>query len=231
VGAGMCGPDKRSTDGTIEAVKAVDDPQNKIELITGQWANKEEQRNAYASRLRPGDWMILVDADEVFYEAGLWRLSALMHQHDVISPGFDLFWNDFSTVARGVWDRFPQIKAVKWREGYRYRDHNCPCDKDGALISRNVYKTPERLYAHYAWVKPMEKLRQKAAYYERQPGARERFRPQYIDKVFIPWRRDPARIISTFGSHPFGGGTADPFLGRHPEPMARRIRNGELAWE
>ena len=231
VGAGMCGPDKRSTDGTIEAVKAVADPQGKIELISGQWANKEEQRNAYASRLKPGDWMILVDADEVFYEAGLWRLSALMHQHDVISPGFDLFWNNFQTVARGVWDRFPQIKAVKWQEGYRYRDHNCPCDKDGALISRHVFKTSERLYAHYAWVKPIEKLRQKAAYYERQPGARERIRPQYMDKVFIPWRTDPDRVITMFGSHPFGDGTAEPFMGRHPEPMDRRIRNGEYVWE
>jgi len=233
VAAGLCKPDKRSTDATVERIKALPDPDGKIELIQGAWRDKAEQRNAYAERLKPGDWMLLMDGDEVFYESGLWRVSYFMHHHELIQPQFDLFWNDFHTVARGIWDSFPQIKALKWREGYHYRDHNCPCDKNGNRVTASVrIKTvKERLYAHYSWVRPVEKLRRKAAYYERQPGARERMRPNYIDNVFLAWRRKPLEITQRLGTHPFGGGTAEVFQGKHPEPIRRRLEAGEFKWD
>ena len=232
VKAGWCGPDKRSTDGTIEAVKGVADTQNKIELITGAWRDKAAQRNAYASRLDPGDIMLLLDADEVFYDAGLWRLSYLMHQHPVIMPGFDLFWNDFRTVGTGRWADYPQVKAVRWEVGYHYRDHNCPCDGQGRVITsiHKPYRTKERLYAHYAWVKPLEKLRAKAAYYERQPGAAQQMRRDYIDKVFLPWRENPKEIETRYGTHPFGRGETEQFIGRHPEPMQERLPGCSCDW-
>jgi len=232
VAAGLCGPDRRSTDGTLDAIRAVDDPERKVEIVTGAWRDKAEQRNAYAARLRPGDWMLLMDGDEVFYEAGLWRLSALMHRHEVIIPGFHLFWNDFDTVGTGVWDKFPQVKAVRWRAGYRYRDHNCPCDAQGRPVTRSggVCRTKEKLYAHYSWVKPIEKLRAKAAYYELQPGASERFRKDYIETVFLPWRERPDEIIRRYGTHPFGGGGAEHFKGEHPEPIRRRLAAGRFTW-
>ncbi len=136
VAAGLCGPDKCSTDATVEQIRAFPDPEEKIELLQGEWTDKVEQRNAYARLLRPGDWMLLMDGDEVFFDRGIWRLSALMHEREVIQPRFYLFWNDFMTVGTGVWDAYPQVKVVKWREGYHYRDHNCPCDGDGGLIVR-----------------------------------------------------------------------------------------------
>ena len=225
VAAGLCGPDKRSMDATVERVRSFPDPDGKIELVQGAWADKAEQRNAYAQRLNPGDWMLLMDGDEVFHEDGLWRLSALMHDYDIIRPAFHLFWNDVETVGTGVWDDFRQVKAVRWRKGDRYRDHNCPSDARGCLVTaaRRVGDTDERLYAHYAWVKPVEKLRLKAAYYGRQPGARERIRPNYMDEVFLAWRRTPLEVVSRFGTHPFGGGGAEPFLGAHPKPILRRL--------
>jgi len=234
VAAGLCGADKRSADATIEKIRTVADPENKIELIQGAWRDKTEQRQAYAERLKPGDWMLLMDGDEVFYEAGLWRLSYLMHGgQDVLRPMFDLFWNDFRTVGTGVWDNYPQAKAIRWREGYHYSDHNCPSDANGNLIvhGQGHGLICERLYAHYAWVKPIEKLRRKAAYYERQPGARERIRPDYMDRVFLPWRERPLEIAEEFGTHPFGGGGAALFDRKHPEPIRRRLEAGEYQWE
>ena len=234
VSAGLCGPDKRSTDATVERIESFPDPGGKIEVIRGAWRDKTEQRNAYASLLAPGDWMLLMDGDEVFFAHGLWRLSALMHEHEVIQPGFALFWNDFLTVGAGVWDEFPQIKMVKWRAGYHYGDHNCPCDGDGRPVVGSVSKrfvTREKLYAHYAWVKPIEKLRRKTAYYERQPGARERMRPDYIDTVFLPWRERPLETVRRFGTHPFGGGGAVVFEGEHPEPIRKRLAAGQFAWQ
>ena len=234
VSAGLCGPDKRSTDATVEKIRALSDPHRKIELIQGAWRDKAEQRQAYADRLKPGDWMLLMDGDEVFYEAGLWRLSCLMHGgQDILRPMFDLFWNDFRTIGTDIWDKYQQAKAIRWRQGYRYRDHNCPSDASGNLIvhGRGHGLIPERLYAHYAWVKPLEKLRKKAAYYERQPGARERIRPNYMDRVFLAWRERPLEIAEELGTHPFGGGGAAFFSGKHPEPIRRRLEAGEFQWE
>ena len=231
VAAGLCNPDKRSADSTVERIKAFPDPDGKIELIQGAWKDKADQRNAYAERLRTGDWMVLMDGDEVFYEAGLWRLSALMHKHEIIQPGFHLFWNDLETLGTDVWERYPQVKVVRWREGYHYRDHNCPSDGQGRLITaaRRPRLVNEPLYAHYAWVKPLAKIRKKAAYYELQPGARERMRRNYVEDVFLAWRRRPLETVSRFGTHPFGGGGAAPFLGEHPAPIRRRLDAGELS--
>ncbi len=234
VAASSCGPDKRSTDDTVERIRQIADPDGKIELIQGAWRDKAEQRNAYAARLRPGDWMLLMDGDEVFYNNGLWRLSSLMHAHEIIQPLFDLFWNNFHTVGAGRWEAFPQVKVVRWHEGYRYRDHNCPSDASGRLVGARREARAlvlEPLYAHYAWVKPLDKLRAKAAYYERQPGAACHMRRNYIDEVFLRWRIDPHLVERRFGTHPFGGGGAAAFVGQHPEPVRRRLAAGEFAWE
>ncbi len=235
VAAGLCGPDKRSTDATVERISSFPDPADRIELIQGAWRDKTEQRNAYAARLCPGDWMLLMDGDEVFFDDGLWRLAALMHRYDAILPGFALFWNDFDTLGTGRWDQFPQVKAVRWPAGATYRTHLEPVDRRGRPLvrlarRRTFRKSSERLYAHYSWVKPLAKLRAKAAYYERQPGAAERMRRNYIEEVFLRWRRDPERVEREFGTHPFGGGGAKRFTGRHPAPIARRLRDGAYSW-
>jgi len=232
--AGLCSSDHRSTDNTIDIIHSlVDLYPDKITLIQDNWTDKTEQRNAYARELLDNDIMLLLDADEVFYEKGLWRLSCLMHEFEVVRPGFDLFWNNFQTVGTGVWDNFPQIKVVRWHDGYHYKDHNMLCDKGGNLVAslHRVCSIKEKLYAHYSWVKPLEKLRLKAAYYEQQTGAAERMTKNYIDKVFLPWRSSPKEIELKFGTHPFGGGGTARFAGSHPEPIARRVLDGIFNWE
>jgi len=237
VAAGLADPEGRSTDRTVEEIRAFPDPAGKIELVRAPgrpWRDKREQREEYARRLRPGDWMLLLDADEVFTAEGLWRLSALMHEADVVCPGFFLFWNNLSTLGTGRWDDFHQVKVIRWREGLSYgRDHNVPTDPRGvhvtALPGVRVRKTAERLYCHYSWAgKPDEKLRKKCAFYVAQngPGA---FPPDYFDRVFLAWRREPARVEREFGTHPYGGGSSARFLGEHPEPVRRLVAAGRLS--
>lgn len=224
VSAGWCGPDKRSTDGTIELVQNFPDPKGKIKLITGSWTNKSEQRNAYVAELREGDWMLLMDGDELFDERGLWRLSALMHQHDVLCPGFYLFWNNCSTLGIGAWTKYQQMKVVKWHTGYHFgTDHNMPITAEGRRVVDlgNVYRGEEPLYYHYSWVKPLEKLRQKARYYKHQIGD---VSVDYVDDVLLKWRADPQSVLET---HPRGGGGLwRPFTGSHPKWIAKQIELG-----
>ena len=235
IDAGLCGADKRSTDHTVERIQSYPDPQKKIKLIQGDWATKTDQRNAYADRLRAGDWMFLMDGDEVFFEDGLWRASALMHHFDIIMPGFYLFWNDFYTIGTSVWESFLQTKIVHWREDFKYINHNCPSDSTGKLIVRNpAYKKwrhqGERLYAHYSWVKPVDKLRAKAEYYRHQKG-HSPVVSDYMEKVFLAWRTDPKTVEHRFGTHLYGGGETRRFDRAHPDAIAKRIESGEFTWD
>ncbi|MHC5056723.1 MAG: glycosyltransferase [Planctomycetota bacterium] len=233
VGAGLCDAKGRSTDDTVFEIESVCDPERKIELVRAPgrpWRDKSEMRNGYAKRLRAGDWMLLLDADEVFTEAGLWRMSALMHDHDVIMPAFRLFWNGMSTLGTGRWDDYRQIKAVRWREGFTYaRDHNTPTDSrgvavtaiPGARVARPPADPDGRLYFHYSWAgKTDAKLAMKCAYYVGQNGARV-FPPDYMTRVFVPWRERPDEIEREFGTHPYGGGGSAVFEGEHPTPVRK----------
>jgi len=234
VKAGLCGPDKRSSDRTVELIRDFEDPDGKIELVQGDWKDKVEQRNAYARFLEPGDWMLLMDGDEVFLEDGLWRASALMHSYDVIRPGFYLFWNNFHTLGTSVWEEYLQVKLVHWRKGYHYVDHNCPSTAQGRLVSRDTSVRKwvcgkERLYCHYSWVKPLDKLRAKVEYYRHQGGHPPVIR-DYFDKVFLAWRKDPVGVERRYGTHLFGAGETRHFEGKHPEPIQRRLDAGVFDW-
>lgn len=237
VRAGLADEFGRSLDRTVEILKALPDPAGKLEVVCAPgrpWHDKRQMRQEYVKRLRPGDWMLLLDADEVFTEEGLWRLSALMHGADVVCPGFFLFWNNLRTLGVGRWDDFHQVKAVRWREGFGYwRDHNMPTDRNGtpvtAIPGLRVVRTSEKLYCHYSWAgKADEKLARKCAYYVEQNGP-DMFPPDYFERVFLAWRRDPARVEREFGTHPYGGGGAAPFRGEHPVPVRRLIEGGRLA--
>jgi len=235
VKAGWCGKDKRSSDRTVERIKSFPDPDKKITLLQGSWKTKTDQRNAYASRLNSGDWMLLMDGDEVFLDKGLWRMSALMHHYDILMPGFYLFWNNFHTLGTSVWNDFLQTKAVKWRRGFKYINHNCPSDASGKLIVRNgQYKkwrsSAEKLYCHYSWVKPLDKLRAKAEYYRHQ-GGHPPVVGDYIDRVFLAWRDDPQTVERRFGTHPYGAGETEMYKLEHPASIARLLAAGKFNWK
>jgi hypothetical protein len=85
------------------------------------------------------------------------------------------------------------------------------------------HNSQDRIYAHYAWVKPDDQLRAKVNYYIEQTG---RIESDYFDKVFLAFRHDKS-VIEKYGSHPFGGGGVARYLGAHPEPIQKRFRKGK----
>jgi GT2 family glycosyltransferase len=234
---GMCDERGYPTDGTLEIVRESLQDCGKRALVhhppDRPWRDKREMRQACAAHLEAGDWMLLVDGDEVFTEEGLWRLSRHMQFADVVCPGYWLAWNDLDTVGTGVWDGFPQQKAVRWREGMTYeRDDNVPHVDGMPLPSvpglRVLRCADERLYWHYSWVGPLEKLRRKAAWYAEKKATRGRVRPDYFDRVFMAWRADPGRVEAELGTHPFGGGGAAAREAPHPPGVRRMIERPEI---
>lgn len=222
--AGMCDGKGYPLDNTLEIAHSLTKKYGGkvIEPPGRLWKNKVEMRNSYASRLQAGNWMFMLDGDEVYKPNQLWRVAELMQQYDCLIMQFWCFWNDMWTIGTGKWDAYPQERLVRWDHGYHYggKNHLNVAMADGKLVAHNkrTWRSQERLFYHYSWVRPLEKIRQKQEYYKYQTG---RWNDTYVDDVFLRYRDDPGSVQGK--THPYGGGGAAPFLGVHPKGVQKLI--------
>ena len=151
-----------------------------------------------------------------------------MHAHTAVNVRLLTFWRDFETVGRGHWERYSLARRIfRLGAGWEYRStHLYPEDGEGrALGGVAIHTEPRVLAAHYAWVKPLPKIRAKLEYYRRQ-NTGQRIAPDYLDAVF---HADLAEANAR-GTFPAGGGYCEPWSGRQPEPIQRRLEAGGFAW-
>lgn len=229
--AGMCEQNGMPTDNTLEiAHKLANTYGGKVIPPPDRlWKDKVEMRNAYVKYLNVGDWMFMLDGDEIYKEDQLWKISELMKEHDVLIMQFWLFWNNINTIGTGSWENFPQERVVKWHPGFEYKNgnHLHVSTQDGKL-AKNIYPTwkgDHKLFYHYSWIRPIEKIRQKLLYYKYQSGNNN---DQYVDNVFLKWRIDPESVRGN--THPMRGGDFDRFPGIHPEVVQRMIHENKLSF-
>jgi len=225
--AGMCNKDGRPNDNTLEIAHELAAEYNGVVIEPKRlWKDKVEMRNAYVPHLKKGDWMFMVDGDEVYKESQLWRITELMKDYNVLIMQFWLFWNNINTLGKGAWEKYPQERMVKWGEGYKYRGRNHLFVSNGRneLVHTlgNTWSGSEKLFYHYSWVRPIEKIRQKLFYYKFQSGNNN---DAYVDNVFLKWRTDPKSVKAT---HPMGRGSATKFNGCHPPEIRQLIKSGKL---
>lgn len=235
--AGMCDEKGYPKDNTLEIAKSlaeefdsiVIEPPNRI------WKDKTEMRNSYVPHISPDEWMFMLDGDEVYKENQLWLLTNLMQFYECLTLNFYTFWNNIETVGTGSWDQYPQERLVKWKNGYHYKspNHLFVVDKNGQRVNKTVptYSGRERLFYHYSWVRPLNKIKQKLEYYNiqlREEWGKNDIAKNYIEDVFLKWRNDPKSVRST---HPRGGGGACPFAGIHPYEVLKLIEQGKLRFE
>lgn len=235
VASGMCHPNGTPKDDTLDIAYSLQEKYNvKVIPPPGRpWKSKIEMRNAYAKYLNQGEWMFMVDADEVYSKEQLWRVSQLMKGYEVLILQFYLFWNNMQTVGTGSWDKYPQERVVRWRQGYHYKhpNHLNVADNSGNPACHKVptYKGKERLFYHYAYVRPIEKISQKIEYYKHQLakewGQKNSILNNYMENIYLKWREDPLSVKET---HPRGGGGAAFFTGMHPASVAKLMLEGKF---
>jgi len=133
-------PDGHSLDTTLEIIrtfKQVEDPENKITLVTaedeghpnGFWpGEKDEQSQAYAKRAT-GDWLWQIDVDEFYREEDMLAILKMLVDDPTIStisfPEIP-FWGSFDFRCDGIFlrMRYSEVhRLFKWEKGYKYLTH------------------------------------------------------------------------------------------------------------
>lgn len=229
--AGMCDDRGYPTDNTLEIAHDLAKNYNGkvIEPPSRLWKDKVEMRNAYVEHLQPGNWMFMLDGDEVYKEEQLWKVTELMKDHEILIMQFWCFWNDVHTIGTGKWDQFHQERVVRWHPGFGYKNKNhLHVSAFDGRMAKSVYPTwkgEQRLFYHYSWVRPIEKIRQKLYYYKHQSGNNN---DAYVDDVFLKWREDPNSVEGK--THPMGGGGFASFPGIHPKQVQELIDAGKLSF-
>jgi hypothetical protein len=225
----MCGSTGLPIDSTFEIAHELAKKYNGIVIgPPGRlWKDKIEMRNAYAEKLKPGNWMFMLDGDEVYEENQLWKIVQLMNKFEVLIMQFWVFWNNINTIGTGKWDQFKQERIVKWKKGYGYRgkSHLNVTDPNNFFVhtKSRTWRGNDRLFYHYSWVRPIEKIRQKLEYYKYQSGINN---SSYVDDIFLKWRTDPEVVRGR--THPMGGGDWATFDGIHPPQIIKLIEQGKL---
>jgi GT2 family glycosyltransferase len=226
--AGMCNSVGLPNDSTVDIANDLALKYGgKVILPPGRfWKDKVEMRNAYATYLRPNNWLFVLDGDEVYKPDKLWRITELMKQYDVLIMQFWLFWNNINTIGTGKWSGYPQERVVRWKEGMAYRGtnhlHVSMSNGETAKKALPCWSGREKMFYHYSWVRPIDKIRQKLYYYKYQTGNNNDF---YVENVFLKWRTNPDNVTST---HPMGGGGWDKFPGIHPDGIKKSMQEGKL---
>lgn len=229
--SGMCDSMGYPRDSTLKIAKQlVENYGGRVIEPPGRlWKDKVEMRNAYVEFLKPGNWMFMLDGDEVYDQNQLWRVTELMKSYDVLIMNFWLFWNNMQTLGTGAWENYPQERVVRWNQGFAYRgtNHLHVSDASGNLVRgiSNTYTGKEKLFYHYSWVRPIEKIRQKREYYKHQTGLTH---DSYVDNVFLRWRINPEAVRGH--THPIKGGDFASFDGVHPKIIQNLLDQDKFSY-
>jgi GT2 family glycosyltransferase/tetratricopeptide (TPR) repeat protein/predicted SAM-dependent methyltransferase len=86
--------------GTVEFIRSIPDPENKLRVVKGTWDTEAEQRNAGLDILKNEgyDYCLIIDADEVYDPTDLNRMMRLVKKHPEIDCWhvvMDTYWKSW----------------------------------------------------------------------------------------------------------------------------------------
>lgn len=205
-----------STDGTVDRIFDISDPQDKVEIIQQDrhWKTLEEQKQQFLNLCKEGDWLLIKDADEIWNPKDIRRLRKAIKMYPNATefvPIFLHFWGDTNVVKRyeKKWNICHQ-RFFKWQSGMRYLSHPIATDAQGVdtclspQYQASRYTIPDMYVYHYGYCKDLEFQKAKMDFYESELKKhnnahlehRKKFEEHY-DGTF-----DPKSLLHFTGEHP-----------------------------
>lgn len=223
-----------SSDETNEVLDSIEDPDNKIKIIHGQFKEKDDQCSAYIPYLRDDiNYLWNIDCDEIFKSKDVEKLKEILKIYYFTSVGFKSisFYGGFSHYLTGFEQGVEFIRMHRVYPGSYWKTHRPPTiahKVSNVLPSHHLNghelfdQTGIGMY-HYSYVFP-DQVFQKVSYYK-AAVSKDQCIDDYFERIYLPWVRFPSqreKIEEKFqGVHEFkpevrGNCYTSSFAGSHP---------------
>jgi glycosyltransferase involved in cell wall biosynthesis len=224
-----------SVDGTNQILESFPDPDNKIKIVHSQYAEKDDQCNAYMQFLDDEtDYIWNLDCDEVFKPGDIQKVIDMLELHRYTSVGFKslTFYGGFDNYLTGFEEGAEFMRIRKVYPGSYWATHRPPTIAhkisdpwpEKHLDFNQLANYGVRMY-HYSYVFP-DQVYNKLKYYK-EYLSKSNCIDDYFNEIYLPWvtgdKKQRARIEGQYkGVHEFKPNYRGPcftknFDGRHPE--------------
>jgi len=230
--------DGSSTDGTVEFIESFPDPQNKVKLIQGRWPEKCEMQNEALKHVT-GDYVWLIDSDEVYKRGDLERIRQILASDPSITQVNFMpnnFWKgldyvvysskffEFSNHFRRLFKFVPGAVFVSHRPPTMVWPGRNTTTEQMHLLDGAKTRQMGLVLFHYNYVLESQ-VRQKNDYYGRMDGNANFWgidRRQWYEECFLGWT--PANRKQIESRYPVWLGDehsrTELFTGAHPGVMS-----------
>jgi len=230
-----------SSDSTLEILANFYDPDKKLRYASGKYSEKDEQfqRALDLMRTQP-DYLLQVDADEVWTNSSLSNLGNLLKERKPISVGVHshTFVGGLDRVIGGFEEKTDNfLRVFKWENNCRFITHRPPtiryADGNQTRGRGHVDSDEARDYygismCHYSYVWPSQ-VKSKIDYYKSKVSMQNCI-PDFYDSYWLPWTKseeiDKKWEIESkiMGMHEFkpevrGPAFTKPYTGFHPDSV------------
>lgn len=229
-------PDGSSKDGTVEFLRQFPDPARKIRLIQGRWPEKCEMQNE-ALRYVTGDYVWLIDSDEVYKREHLEKIKEILQRDPSITQVnfiFDNFWKglNYLFVSEKFFEPACHCRRVfRYKPGAVFTSHRPPTlqwpgstqtTEQMRLLDGHTTRRMGIIPSHYSYV-TREQVHQKIELYRRY-GWGQMWNlnlEDWYEQCFLKWTS--ANRLEIESRWPVWTGDpnshTEPFTGTHPEVM------------
>jgi glycosyltransferase involved in cell wall biosynthesis len=238
--------DGSSKDGTVEFIKSFPDPDNKIKLIQGIWPEKCEMQDE-ALKHATGDWIWLVDSDEVYHKSDFEKIADLVdNDPSVFRVNFFnyMFWKssfewnfDAPEFRTDAWSK---RRLFRFAPGARFVSHRPPQIEypEGIIPGTRLVTGAETVemgirFCHYSYVFECQ-MRQRMTLFHNFGWGKcwGVDLGEWYDDCFLKWT--PENREEMDARYPicpvFEDSYTLPFEGEHPEVIQDfigQVRRGE----
>jgi glycosyltransferase involved in cell wall biosynthesis len=191
---------ERSTDLTLDIIRSFNDPSGKIRLVSSKFSEKDEQFAAALDLMSSSpDYLLQVDADEVWTQESLSNLESLLRLKSPISVGVhsNSFVGGFDRVISGFEEKTDNfLRVFKWESGCRFVTHRPPTisysngTRTGGLTHVDSDEARDLFgisMCHYSYVWPSQ-VKSKIEYY-RSKVSMQNCIPDFYQNYWLPWTK------------------------------------------